>query len=118
MNITTPETLCAELWRRLFLCSLLVFATASVVTLRLNYLAIGPDASPNQLIEMACWRVSLLLAFQSAPLAWAHFIYKGYKQKRVCIPLFQTMTLLRMPLSTWAGGCLMTAVVFWPELNI
>lgn len=118
MKITTPEQLCSVLWRSLLLCSLAVLAMASFVTIRLAFLPDGPEASTNQMIEMACWRVSLLLAFQSAPLAWAHFIYKGYKHKLICIPLYQTMTLLRMPLATWAGGCLITAVFLWPELNI
>lgn len=116
MNITTPEKLCSELWRRLRLCSLVVMAMASVVTARLAYLPNGPT-TPDQLIEMACWRVSLLLAFQSAPLVWAHFILKGYTHKRISIPLYQAMALLRMPLATWAGGCLITAVILWPELN-
>jgi hypothetical protein len=114
MNITTPEQLCSELWRRLFLCGLVVMAMAAVVTVRLAYL---PDTSVEQIIEMACWRICLLLAFHSAPLVWAHFIFKGYKYKRISIPLYQTMALLRMPLATWAGGCLITAVMLWPELN-
>lgn len=118
MKITSPEQLCSVLWRSLLLCSLAVLAMASVVTIRLAFLPVGPETSTNQMIEMACWRVSLLLAFQSAPLVWANFIYKGYKHKLICIPLYQTMTLLRMPLATWAGGCLITAVFFWPELNI
>jgi hypothetical protein len=117
MNITTPEQLCSKLWRRLFLCSLVVMAMAAVVTVRLAYLPASPDTSPDQMIEMACWRISLLLAFQSAPLVWAHFIVKGYQRKRISIPLYQTMALLRMPLATWAVGCLITAVMLWPELN-
>ena len=115
MNISTPEQLCAELWRRLYLCSLAVLAMAAVVTVRLAYIPVG--ASAEQMIEMACWRISLLLAFQSAPLVWAHFIFKGYKYKRISIPLYQTMALLRIPVATWAGGCLITAVILWPELN-
>lgn len=115
MNINTPEQLCSELWRRLFLCSLAVLAIAAVVTVRLAYMTYGLSA--EQVIEMACWRISLLLAFQSAPLAWVHIIYKGYKYKRICIPLYQTMRMLRVPLATWAGGCLMTAAVIWPGLN-
>lgn len=114
MNITTPKKLCSELWRRLFLCGLVVMTLATVVTVRLTYL---PDATADQQIEMACWRISLLLAFQSAPLVWAHCIFKGYQHKRISIPLYQTMVLLRMPLATWAGGCLITAVILWPELN-
>lgn len=115
MIITTPEQLCSELWRRLLICSLAVLTMAALVTVRLTYTPIG--ASAEKMIEMACWRLSLLLAFQSAPLLWAHFIYKGYKQKRISIPLYQTMALLRMPLATWAGGCLATALILWPELN-
>lgn len=117
MNITTPKKLCSELWRRLFLCSLVVLAIAAVVTVRLAYLPVGPDATAEQMIEMACWRISLLLAFQSAPLLWSYFIVKGYQHKRISIPLYQTMALLKMPLATWAGGCLITAVILWPELN-
>jgi hypothetical protein len=117
MNISTPEKLCSELWRRLFLCSLVVMAMAAVVTVRLAYLPAGPDATADQMIEMACWRISLLLAFQSAPLVWAQFIFKGYQHKRISIPLYQTMAQIRMPLASWAGGCLITAVILWPELN-
>jgi hypothetical protein len=115
MIITTPEQLCSELWRRLLICSLAVLAMAAVVTVRLAYTPAG--ASAEQMIEMACWRISLLLAFQSTPLLWAHFIYKGYTQKRIAIPLYQTMALLRMPIATWAGGCLITALILWPDLN-
>ena len=118
MKITNPEQLCSALWRSLLLCSLAVLVIASVVTIRLAFLPLGAEVTTDQMIEMACWRLSMLLAFQSAPLAWADFIYKGYKHKIICIPLYQTMTLLRMPLATWAGGCLITAVVFWPDLNI
>lgn len=117
MNITTPKKLSAELWRRLFLCSLVVLAMTATMTVRLAYLPLGPGVTAGQMIEVACWRISLLLAFQSAPLIWAIFIYKGYKHKLIRIPLYQTMTLLRIPLATWAGGCLMTALFFWPELN-
>lgn len=117
MKITSPEQVCSLLWRSLLLCSLAVLAMASVVTVRLAFLPVGSTVTSDQMIEMACWRVSLLLAFQSAPLAWAHFIYKGYKHKLIDIPLYQTMTLLRMPLATWAGGCLITAVLFWPALT-
>jgi hypothetical protein len=117
MNITTPEKVCSELWKRLFLCSLLVIATASIATLRLVHFANGPSPLPDHLLEMACWRLSLVVAFQSAPLVWAHFIYKGYQHKFIGIPLYQTMALLRMPLATWAGGCLITAVILWPQLN-
>ena len=118
MKITSPEQLCSVLWRSLLLCSLAVMAMASVVTIRLAFLPIDYEASTNQIIEMACWRISLLLAFQSAPLAWTHIIYKGYKHKLICIPLYQTMTQLRIPLATWTGGCLFTAIIYWPELSI
>lgn len=117
MNITTPEKLSAELWRRLFLCSLVVLAMTATVTVRLAYLPLGPGATAGRMIEVTCWRISLLLAFQSAPLLWALFIYKGYKHKHISIPLYQTMALLRMPVATWAGGCLITAVILWQELN-
>jgi hypothetical protein len=117
MNITTPEQLCSELWQRLLLCSLVVLAMAAVATVRLTYLPVGPDASAEQMIEMACWRISLLLAFHSAPLVWARFIFKGYRHKQISIPLYQTMAQLRMPVATWAGGCLVTAVILWPQLN-
>ena len=117
MNITTSEQLCSKLWRHLFLCGLVVMTMTAVVTVRLTYLPASPDTSPDQMIEMACWRISLLLAFQSAPLVWAHFIVKGYQCKRFSIPLYQTIALLIMPLATWAGGCLITAVMLWPELN-
>jgi hypothetical protein len=61
-----------------------------------------------------------MLAYQPAlgiPIGRAYFIFKGYQHKRISIPLYQTMALLRMPLATWAGGCLITAVMLWPELN-
>lgn len=116
MNITTPEQLSAELWKILHLCSIAVLAMASVAAIRLSFLHSNLDTTVDQMIEMACWRVGLLLVFQSAPLAWAHLIFHGYKRKRISIPLHQTMTLLKMPLATWAGGCLMAAVIFWPEL--
>lgn len=115
MNISTPEQLSSELWRRLLICSSSVLAMAAVITVRMTYIPVG--ASADMMIEMAYWRVSLLLAFQSAPLLWTHFIYKGYTQKRISIPLYQTMSLLRMPLATWAGGCFITALILWPELN-
>lgn len=118
MTTMTPEGLGAAFWRHLLPCSLLLLATASIVTLRVAYLDIRPDDNSSQLIEMACWRVGLLLVFQSAPLVWAHFIYKGYKQNLICIPLYQTTALLRMPLAIWAVGCLLTAAVFWPVLNV
>lgn len=118
MNITPQEQLSSKLWRHLFLCGLVVMAMTAVVTVRLTYLPASPDTSPDQMIEMACWRISLLLAFQSAPLVWAHFIVKGYQRKRISIPLYQTMALLRMPLATWTAGCLLIGVILWPELNI
>ncbi|EKB9386798.1 TPA: hypothetical protein SMN62_006175 [Pseudomonas aeruginosa] len=116
MNMTTPEQLSAELWKILHLCSLAVLAMASVVTIRLSFLHSDLYATVDQMIEMACWRIGLLLVLQSAPLAWAHLIFHSYKHKRISIPLYQTMALLKMPLATWAGGCLIAAVIFWPEL--
>jgi hypothetical protein len=118
MNIMTPERIGVALWRHLLSCSFLVLAAASIVTLRLAYLEIRPNDNSSHLIEMACWRVGLLLVFQSAPLVWAHFIYKGYKQNLICIPLNQTTALLRMPLAIWAVGCFLTAAVFWPVLHV
>lgn len=118
MSIMTPEEISVAFWRHLLSCTLLVLAAASVVTLRVAYLEISPDDNSSQLIEMACWRVGLLLVFQSAPLVWIHFIYKGYKQNLICIPLYQTTALLRMPLAIWAAGCLLTAAVFWPVLHV
>lgn len=118
MSIMTPERIGTAIWRHLLSCSLLVLAAASIVTLRVAYLEIRPNDNSSQLIEMACWRVGLLLVFQSAPLLWARFIYKGYKQNLICIPLYQTTALLRMPLAIWAAGCLLTAAVFWPVLHV
>lgn len=117
MNISTPENLSASLWRRLISCSLLVLVTALIVKLRLSYLQIGPSNSGNPIVELTCWRLGLLLTFQSAPLILATFIYKGYKRKLIRIPLYQTMAILRMPLAVWSGGCLLIALALWPELN-
>lgn len=118
MKITNPEQVYSTLWKTLFICSLAVLAIVSVVIVRFPLLPATPDPTTDQIIEMAFWRLSLLLAFQSAPLAWAHFIYNGYKHKLIGIPLYQTMTLLKMPLATWAGGCLIAAVLLWPMLKI
>ncbi len=118
MKITSPEQVYSTLWKTFFICSLAVLAIASVVIIRLTLLPASSESTTDQIIEMACWRLSLLLAFQSAPLAWAHFIYNGYKHKLIGIPLYQTMTLLKMPLATWAGGCLIAAVFLWPMLKI
>lgn len=118
MNITSPEKLSSTLWKQLFLCCLVIIAIAVIVIVRLTYLPTATDATASQMIEMTCWRISLLLAFQSAPLVWAHFIFKGYKYKRISIPLYQTMALLRMPLATWTAACLLIGVTLWPDLNI
>ncbi|MDH4566607.1 hypothetical protein E8E95_07940 [Pseudomonas sp. BN414] len=117
MNTMTPEEVCSAIWKRLFHCNLVVLSASALVVLRLAYVSVGPDIPEGRAVEMAFWRVALLMAFQSAPLAWAHLIYQGYKQKLISIPLYQTTTLLRMPLAIWAGGCLITGTVFWPVLS-
>lgn len=118
MNITTPEKLYGELWRRLYLCTLIVIVMVAVMTARLAYLPTSSGSSPMQMIELRGWRLGLLLTFQSAPLLWARLVYKGYKRKRISIPLYQTMSLLRVPIATWAGGCLVAAIALWPKLNV
>lgn len=111
------DDVCAEIWKRLVHCTFFVLVAISVAALRLASLASGSSLNKDTLLEMAIWRVGLLLAFQSAPLLWARFIYKSYKHKLISAPLYQTMTLLRIPLAIWAGGCLMTALVLWPVLG-
>ncbi|MDH4653804.1 hypothetical protein [Pseudomonas sp. BN606] len=117
MNTMTPEEVCSAIWKRLLHCNLLVLSAAIAIALRLAYLSVSSNSSEDQPIELALWRIVLLIVFQSAPLVWAHLIYQGYKQKRIPIPLYQTMALLRMPLAIWAGGCLITGIVFWPVLS-
>jgi cell division protein FtsW (lipid II flippase) len=111
------DDVCAEIWKRLVHCTFFVLLAISVAALRLASLASEPNLNKDIFLEMAIWRLGLLLTFQSAPLLWARFIYKSYKNKLISVPLYQTMILLRIPLTIWAGGCLMTALVLWPVLG-
>jgi alpha-N-acetylglucosamine transferase len=117
MNITTPEALSTAIWKRLLLCCPLVIVVVAIVTLRLPYLAADPTIVSRQLIEMAYLRIGLLLIFHTAPTAWVYLIYKGYRQRLITIPIYQSMALLRMPLATWTAGCLVTAIIMWPMLG-
>ena len=117
MNITSPDALSSAIWRHLLLCSPLVISAAAVAALRLSYLAAAPTTDLEQLIEMACLRIGLLLTFHTAPIAWVRLIYKGYRQRHITMSIYQTMALLRMPLATWTAGCLMTAIIMWPKLD-
>ncbi|OXM40403.1 hypothetical protein CFY91_09270 [Pseudomonas fluvialis] len=118
MKITSPEQVSSAIWRTLFICSLAVLAITAIVVVRLTSLYVNPMPASEQIVEMAYWRISLLLAFQSAPLVWMHFIYKGYKNELICIPLYQTMTLLKVPLATWVGGCFIAVIFLWPMLKV
>lgn len=117
MNTTPPAVLSTAIWKHLFLCSLIVIVAVAIVMVRLAYLAMPPTTDLDQLIEMACLRIGLLLTFHTAPIAWGYFIYKSYKQKLIVIPIYQVMLLLRMPLATWTAGCLVAAIIMWPMLS-
>ena len=113
----TSEAVRAALWRQLFYSSQSIVIMASAITLRLGYLGYPPSSSAPQLIEMAIWRIALLMSFQSAPLAWALFLFKGYRHRRLMIPIHESMKLLRLPLATWVTGCLLTSTMMWPILQ-
>lgn len=112
----TSEAVRAALWRHLFYSSQSIVIVVSAMTIRLGYLEYPPSTSAPQLIEIAFWRLALLLSFQSAPLAWTVFLFKGYKHRRLLIPLHESMKLLRLPLATWTCGCLLTSTVLWPMM--
>lgn len=112
-----PDEIYAEFWKRLVNCTFLVLLIILAATLRLAYLTGKTDISKDIYLEMAIWRIGLLLAFQTAPAQWAKFIYTTYKNQATSTPLHQTMQLLRTPLTIWTGGCLITALVFWPVLG-
>ncbi|WP_187806573.1 hypothetical protein [Aquipseudomonas alcaligenes] len=107
----------AEIWKRLAHCTFFVLVAISVTAIRLTSISSESGLGKDTLLEMAIWRVGLLLTFQSAPLLWARFIYKSYKNKTISIPPYQTMALLRIPLAIWTSGCLMTALALWPILG-
>jgi hypothetical protein len=111
------DDVCAAIWRHLIYCTFLLLSAISIAALRLSQLPSATDPSKESLLEMALWRVGLLLVFQTAPLQWARFIYKSYRYRTTSAPLYQTMALLRMPLAIWTGGCLMAALVLWPVLG-
>lgn len=117
MMYRTSEAVRAALWRQLFYSSQSIVIMASAITLRLGYLGYPPSTSAPQLIEMAIWRVALLVSFHTAPLAWVVFLIKSYKHRRLMIPLHESMKLLRLPLATWVTGCLLTSFVMWPMLQ-
>lgn len=102
------------IWKRLVHCTFLVLCIISIAALRFAYLK---ESNKDIYLEMAIWRVGLLLVFQTAPLQWAKFIYKTYRSRKTSAPLYQTMELLRIPLAIWTGGCLITALVLWPILG-
>lgn len=102
------------IWKRLVHCTFLILCVISIAALRLAYLT---DSNKDIHLEMTIWRIGLLLAFQTAPLQWAKYIYKIYKNRRTSAPLYQTMELLRIPVAIWTGGCLTTALVLWPILG-
>ncbi|WP_350009744.1 hypothetical protein [Pseudomonas sp. WHRI 8822A] len=116
-TIIYPDEISAALWKRLAHCTLLVLFVISAVALRLAYLTARTDSSNDIYLEMAIWRVGMLLAFQTAPLQWAKFIYKIYRNRTTSVPLYKTMQLLRTPLAIWMGGCMTIALVFWPILG-
>lgn len=103
------------IWKRLVHCTFLVLCVILIAALRLAYLT---DLNKDTHLEMTIWRLGLLFSFQTAPLQWAKYIYKIYKNRKTSAPLYQTMELLRMPLTIWAGGCLITALVLWPILGV
>ncbi len=117
MMYKTSEAVRAALWRQLLYSSQSIVIVVSALMLRLSYLEYPPATSAPQIIEIALWRLALLLSFQSAPLAWTLFIFKGYKHKRLLIPLHESMRLLRLPLATWICACLLTSIVLWPMLR-
>ncbi len=112
----TSEEVRAELWRQLFYSSQSIVIVVSALILRFSYLGYPTATSAPQLIEMAVWRIALLMSFQSAPLAWSLFLLKGYKHRRLMIPLHVSMKLLMLPLATWATACLLTGTTLWPML--
>lgn len=114
---TSLDEVCAIIWRQLTYCTILLLLTISIAALRLSQLLSATDQSKESLLEMALWRVGLLVIFQAAPLQWARFIYRSYRYKSTSVPLYQTMALLRTPLAIWTGGCLMAALVLWPILG-
>jgi len=117
MNIKTPDALSTAIWKRLLLCSPIVVAAATIVTIRLAYLDASPTTNLDQIFEMAFLRIGLLLAFHTAPIAWGYLIFQRHQQKLITIPIYQVMLLLRMPLATWTAGCLVAAIIMWPMLG-
>jgi hypothetical protein len=118
LNITSQSQLSFELWNRALRYSAFVAVVIAIAALRLVSLENSSAPLPTYLVELSFWRLFLLLSFHTAPLSWASLIYKGYKQRRISIPLYQTMRLLRMPIAAWSAGCLLAALVLWPQLNV
>jgi hypothetical protein len=112
----TSEAVRTELWRQLFYSSQSIVIVVSALILRLSYLGYPPATSVPQLIEMAVWRIAVLMSFQSAPLAWSLFLLNGYKHRRLMIPLHESIKLLRLPLAAWTTACLLTGTALWPML--
>jgi hypothetical protein len=117
MNSIKPTTLSTAVWIRLLVCAPLVLAMGVAAALRSSHLESQSLPESALIVEMACWRIALLMSFHSAPLTWARFIYRGYRNSLIPFPLHQAMTRLRMPLATWTAGCLVIAIALWPALN-
>lgn len=117
MMYRTSEAVRAAFWRQLLYSSQSIVIMVCAITLRLDYLGYPPSTSAPQLIEIVIWRIALLVSFHTAPLAWALFLFKGYRHRRLMIPLHESMNLLRLPLATWITGCLLTSFVMWPMLQ-
>ena len=114
----TSKAVRAALWKQLLYGSQSIVIVGSALILRLAYLGYPlATTSASHLIEMAVWRIALLMSFQSAPLAWSLFLLKGYKHRRLMIPLHESMKLLMLPLATWTTACLLTSIVLWPMLR-
>jgi hypothetical protein len=117
MCLITPETLSQQLWKLVYRCGALVLIAAAMATLRLTALDDGPGSHSEHAVEMAFWRVGLLLSFHSAPWCWASMLCRGYKRRLIPLPLYEVLWLLRMPVATWSAGCLLISLMLWPQLS-
>ena len=117
MNRITPERLSRGLWRHVYRCGALVLIAATLLTLRLAALDDKPGTHSEHAVEMALWRVGLLLSFHSAPWCWASMLARGYKRRLIPLPLDKVLLLLRMPVAAWSAGCLLIALMLWPQLS-
>ena len=117
MNFTTTERISQELWKHVYRCGALVLIAAATLTLRLAVLDDSPSSYSEHAVEMALWRVGLLLAFHSAPWCWASMLSRGYKRRLISLPLYAVIGLLRMPIAAWSAGCLLISLMLWPQLS-